>query len=540
MIMLIGTSDLDQNKPVIEIIRNLMLVRSPTARDLTREKTEMACKYHLERMTSNSEIIRLLTSYEKRKLLPLLIRKATRTISGVTVIAAMTKPYKCPQNVPCAYCPGGPAQGVPQSYTGYEPAAMRGAQNKYDPFKQVRTRIEQLEAIGHNVDKAELIIMGGTFPSTPLEYQRWFIQRCLDAITESKSASLEEAKKNAEASRIRNVGITVETRPDWAKEQNVDEMLNMGITRVEMGVQNPSNRIYRLVGREHTVQDVVEATRIMKDSGLKIVYHLMPGLPNSNPSKDLKMFKRIFSDQRFKPDMIKIYPCLVLKGTRIYEWFEKGDYTPYTTEEAADLVAEVKKIVPTWVRIMRVQRDIPAQLISAGVNKSNLRQLAQDKLEKEGVSCKCIRCREVGHRGRSGRKMSEPAAIRIFITRYEASDGEETFISAEDIESDSIIGYLRLRFPSDKAHRPEVSKQPCSIVRELHVCGSLVPVGKHLSNAWQHRGYGRILLGEAERISQENHDLKKILVISALGTKQYYKRLGYDYDGFYMSKRLEV
>ncbi len=530
---------MNQKEPVKEIIRNLMSIHSPDTGDLSREKARTASKYHLEKTTSNSEIICLLKSFERRKLLPLLRRKTIRTISGVTVIAAMTKPYKCPQNAPCAYCPGGPTQGVPQSYTGYEPAAMRGAQNKYNPYKQVKTRIEQLKAIGHKVDKAELIVMGGTFPATPIKYQRWFIQRCLDAITAKKSASLEEAKKNAESSKIRNVGITVETRPDWAKEHHVDEMLDMGVTRVEMGVQYPSDKIYHLVGRKHTVQDVVEATRIMKDSGLKIVYHLMPGLPSSNRSKDLNMFKKIFSDPRFKPDMIKIYPCLVLKDTKTYEWFEEGKYVPYTTEEAADLVAEIKKIVPTWVRIMRVQRDIPAQLIAAGVKKSNLRQLAQEKLEKEGVSCRCIRCREVGHKMRNSGQRSKPTEIEIFTTRYEASKGEEIFISAEDRERDILVGYLRLRFPSIEAHRVEVSKQPCSIVRELHVCGSLVPVGEHRSKAWQHKGYGGILLSEAERVSREDRGFRKILIISALGTKQYYKRLGYDYEGVYMSKRLE-
>jgi elongator complex protein 3 len=483
-------------------------------------------------------MIRLLRTEEKRKLLALLRRKATRTISGVTVVAAMTKPYPCPQAEPCAYCPGGPAMGVPQSYTGFEPAAMRGLQNDFNPFLQVKSRIEQLQAIGHNVDKIELIIMGGTFPATPLDYQTWFVQRCLDAITAKESSSLEEAKKNAEKSRIRNVGITVETRPDWAKEIHVDHMLNMGVTRVEMGVQNPNDKIYRLVGRTHTVRDVVESTRIMKDAGLKIVYHLMPGLPGSNRKKDLQAFKRIFTDPRFKPDMIKIYPCLVLKNTTAYKWYRESVFRPYTNEEAVDLIAEIKKNVPRWVRIMRVQRDIPAPLIVAGVNRSNLRQLVQQKLTKEGTKCECIRCREVGHRTRSKVKL-DSHEVDLLTTHYEASEGDEIFISAEDLKNDVLIGYLRLRIPSEKAHRQEVKAKPCSIVRELHVYGSLVPVGKHFDNAWQHKGYGSILLAKAESITGEDYDLKKILVISALGTKQYYKRLGYMYDGVYMSKTLE-
>jgi elongator complex protein 3 len=528
--------NLSETGAIREIIETLMRISSPTRADLNRAKMQAAAKYQLGKIPSNSEIICALKAEEKRKLLPLLRRKAVRTISGVTVIAVMTKPYPCPQHEPCAYCPGGPPFGVPQSYTGFEPAAMRGLQNEFDPYKQVKSRMEQFQAIGHKVDKIELIVMGGTFPATPLDYQSWFVQRCLDAITDKESATLEEAKKNAESSRIRNVGITVETRPDWAKEKNVDHMLNMGVTRVELGVQNPSNEIYRLVGRMHSVDDVVEATRIMKDSGLKVLYHLMPGLPNSNPKKDLEMFKEIFSNPDFMPDMIKIYPCLVLKDTKAYDWYSEGKYRPYTTEEAANLVMEIKKIVPSWIRIMRVQRDIPSPLILAGVKKSNLRQLVQRKMMEQSVKCRCIRCREVGHRIAFDDVKPSMEKVGIQITRYSASEGKELFISAEDTENDVLIGYLRLRIPSEKAHRPEINAEPCSIVRELHVYGPLVPVGKHLAKAWQHKGYGEILLGEAERITHDEYSFKKILVISGLGTKQYYMRFGYQHDGLYMSK----
>jgi elongator complex protein 3 len=531
--------NLKADKPLREIIDSLMQIPSPTHDDLNHLKVQTSAKYRLEKVPSNSEIICLLRVEEKSKLLPLLRRKRARIISGVTVIAVMTKPYPCPQPEPCAYCPGGPSLGVPQSYTGFEPAAMRGLQNKFDPFLQVRTRIEQLQAIGHSVDKVELIIMGGTFPATPLDYQKWFIQHCLEAISKKRSIGLEEAKKNAETSRIRNVGITVETRPDWAKETHVNHMLDMGVTRVEMGVQSPSDEIYHLVGRTHSVQDVVEATRIMKDAGLKVAYHMMPGLPSSDSKKDLKAFKRIFIDPNFKPDMIKIYPCLVLKDTKAYKWYVEGTYRPYTNEEAASLIAEIKKIIPSWIRVMRVQRDIPAPLIVAGVNRSNLRELVQDRLKEKGIKCRCIRCREVGHRIETDKVRPNPKNVGILTTLYDASEGKEIFISAEDPENDILIGYIRLRIPSAKAHRPEIKTDPCSIVRELHIYGSLVPVGKHSAQAWQHKGYGGILLAEAQRISREDYDLKKILVISALGTKRYYMRFGYEYDGVYMSKSLE-
>jgi elongator complex protein 3 len=530
---------LTMKKPLREIIETLMTLRSPTRDDVNRVKMQVAAKHQLELMPSNVELMRSLKREEKNKLLPLLRRKTTRTISGVTVVAVMTKPHPCPQPEPCAYCPGGPHVGVPQSYTGFEPAAMRGLQNKFDPYSQIKSRISQLKAIGHKVDKIELIVMGGTFPATPPEYQTWFIQRCLDAIIGKNSTSLEKAKKNAETSRVRNVGITVETRPDWAKEAQVDQMLNMGVTRVELGVQNPDDRIYRLVGRTHTVHDVVEATRIMKDSGLKIAYHMMPGLPKSSPEKDLKAFKTIFKKPDFKPDMIKIYPCLVLEGTRVHDWYCEGIYKPYSTEEAADLIAEVKKIVPPWVRIMRVQRDIPAQLIVAGAKRSDLRQLVQERLREEGLRCRCIRCREVGHRTAANGVVPDLEKVKVLRTRYAASEGEEIFLSVEDRKNDVLIGYLRLRVPSGKAHRPEVRAKPCTIIRELHVYGPLVPVGKHSVKAWQHKGYGGILLAEAERVTKEDYGLKRILVISALGTKQYYMRFGYQHNGVYMSKDLE-
>jgi len=528
-----------EEKALREIIETLMVLPSPTSEHLNRVKMQIASKYQLKKVPANSELIRVLKVEEKQKLLPLLRRKITRTISGVTIIAVMTQPYPCPQPEPCAYCPGGPPFGVPQSYTGFEPATMRGLQNRFDPYLQVKNRIEQLQAIGHNVDKVELIVMGGTFPATPFDYQIWFIQRCLDAITCKESVSLEEAKKNAETSIVRNVGITVETRPDWAKTTHIDHMLGMGVTRVELGVQNPNDEIYHLVGRKHTVKDVIEATRIMKDAGLKIVYHMMPGLPGSSIGQDLAAFKEIFTNSDFKPDMIKIYPCLVLKGTKAYKWYCEDDYRPYTTEEAAELIVEVKKIIPPWIRIMRIQRDIPAKLIVAGVKRSNLRQLVQQKLKEQGIRCRCIRCREVGHRILNDKVKPNPENIEILKFHYKASKGEEIFISAEDTENDVLVGYLRLRIPSESAHRPEIKAKSCTIVRELRVYGPLVPVGKHLTEAWQHKGYGEILLSEAERITKEDYGYKKIIVISALGTKQYYMRFGYRYDGVYMSKMLE-
>jgi elongator complex protein 3 len=522
-----------------EIIDNLMQLNKPTQTDLHLLKTRTAAKHHLKHVPSNAELIATLTPQQRRKLLPILRRKNTRTISGVTVIAVMTKPSPCPQPEPCTYCPGGPTRDTPQSYTGHEPAAMRGKQNQYDPYMQVRSRMEQLTAIGHKVDKIELIVMGGTFPATPQQYQQSFIQRCLDAITNKTSSTLEEAKHNAENSKTRNVGITIETRPDWAKQEHINALLNMGVTRIELGVQNPDDKIYHLVGRTHTVQDVKQATQTCKDAGLKVAYHLMPGMPGSNPKKDLAAFKRVFTNPDFKPDMLKIYPCLVMENTKTHEWYQNGTYKPYSTEEAANLIAELKKTIPPWIRIMRVQRDIPAKLIIAGVKKSNLRQLVHEKLASQGVECQCIRCREIGHHIAIGETAPDPYDIKIQTTHYEASEGQEIFISAEHPETNTLVGYLRLRIPSTKAFRPEILAKPSAIVRELHVYGPLVPVGKHTAKAWQHKGFGEKLLNEAEHVARDEFELKKILVISALGTKRYYKRFSYEHDGVYVSKSLE-
>jgi len=315
-------------------------------------------------------------------------------------------------------------------------------------------------------------------------------------------------------------------------------MLSMGVTRVELGVQTVFNDIYTHVDRGHTVEDVVEATRVLKDSGMKVCYHMMPGLPGSTFSRDLEAFQVIFNDPSFKPDMLKIYPCLVIKGTRIHDWWLNDRYEPYTTEEAAELIAQVKKMIPPWVRVMRIQRDIPAGLIMAGVKRSDLRQLALQKLRSQSLSCRCIRCREGGHRTLNDNVMPDHEKIQVQKLEYESSGGTEFFISVEDPHNDVLIGYLRLRAPSEKAHRSEIYSDASTIVRELHVYGDLVPVGRRVAEAWQHKGYGALLLSEAERVSLEELNRKKILITSALGTKQYYKALGYDYDGPYVSKRL--
>jgi elongator complex protein 3 len=495
----------------------------------------------LAKPPSNSELLAAATVEERGKILQLLKLKPVRSISGVSVITVMPKPYPCPKDEPCVYCPGGPNSGTPQSYSGHEPAAMRAIQNDFDPYRQVKSRIEQLRVIGHEVDKVELIIFGGTLTAYPQDYLESFVTQCLNAMSGASARTIEEAQAAAETAPIRVSDITLETRPDCCKELQVDLMLRLGATRVELGVQTVYDDVYKLVNRGHTVEDVAEATRIARDAGFAVIYHCMPNLVGSTYERDLEAFKIIFEDERFKPDAIKIYPTLVMPGTKLHQMWERGEYKPYPFEKIVELISEVKKRVPKWVRIQRIQRDIPVNLIADGVKRGDLRVLVQERLRQEGARCHCIRCREVGHVERELGLKPDPEEVRLKVERYRASEGEELFLSFEDIERDILIGLLRLRLPSEKAHRLEAKAAWATLVRELHVYGPLVPVGGRAeapTSAWQHRGYGAKLLEEAERISREEFDARKVIVLAGIGTRNYYRRFGYEREGPYMIKEL--
>jgi elongator complex protein 3 len=500
---------------------------------LNRIKLEFCRKHELSWMPRNSDIIGALPQHVKERLAPNLRLKKVRSISGINVIGVMSSPRGCPHGR-CVFCPM--EKGFPMSYTSGEPAAMRGFQSGYDPFLQIRSRLEQLKAIGHVPSKVELVIQGGTFLAAPADYQENFVLKCLDAINGADSSTLEEAKQRAEFSEIRNVGLTVETKPDWCKRPHIDQMLRFGATRVEIGVQVIDDDIYTLTNRGHTVKDVVEAFQMAKDAGFKIVAHMMPGLPGSDFQKDLDSFRMLFEDPRFCPDMLKIYPCLVMDGTELYEWWRRGHYRPYDAEQAADLIARVKEFVPPWIRIMRVHREFPVQLIKSGVKKGNLRELALRRLRERGKRCRCIRCREVGHRMLKEKATVDPNRVRFDTMEYEASGGKEFFIPLEEPDADALIGYVRLRLPSAEAYRSEIDSAT-GMIRELHVYGLEVPVGLRYEGAWQHTGLGRKLLAEAEKTAEE-HRVNRILVLSALGTKGYYRKSGYSAVGPYMGKAL--
>ncbi|MCS7139475.1 MAG: tRNA uridine(34) 5-carboxymethylaminomethyl modification radical SAM/GNAT enzyme Elp3 [Candidatus Nezhaarchaeota archaeon] len=519
----------------LEIAKRILESPPQSIVELNRIKIEVAKTYRIK-PPKNSDILRACNYDEKLK--PILKAKKVRSISGIIPVAVMVKPHPCPHGR-CIYCPGGLEVGTPASYTGQEPAGRRAKEHNYDPYLQVKSRINQLREIGHCVDKVEIIILGGNFTYLPHDYQKWFVKRCLDAVNDFEARDLEEAKLMAERAKIRISCLSAETRPDWFKREHANSMLEMGFTRVELGVQTVFDDIYELINRGHTVNDVVEAFKVAKDCGFEVIAHFMLGLPGSDPKRDLEMFKVVFNDPRFKPDCIKIYPTLVLKGTKLYEMWLKGEYKPYSSEEAAEIIAEIKKMIPRWIRIQRVQRDIPAHLIIDGVKRSDLRLLALKKLESLGLRCNCIRCREAGHV--KIKKGVEPRIenIKLRVERYEASDGVEVFLSFEDTLNDILVGLLRLRIPSSNAFRPEVRERPSAVVRVLHVYGDVVPVGERISGAWQHKGYGSMLLKEAERIAVEEYDVEKVLVLSAIGVKEYYARHGYRRDGVYMAKTIK-
>jgi len=477
-------------------------------------KLKLCKKYGFGDVPPNSDVLANVLPEDRKLLTPFLLKKPTRTISGVAVVAVMTSPHDCPHGR-CAFCPGGVGNNSPQSYTGKEPA------NAFDPWMQVRDRVTQLTEIGHKTDKIDLIVMGGTFTSREPEYQEWFVRRCFDALNGRDSPTLEEAQRLNEASEHRCVGLTVETRPDVFTPEQIDRVMRLGATRVELGVQILDDDVLRGVDRGHGIAEVRECTRNCRDRGLKVCYHMMPGLPGSSPENDLKCFKRVFEDPDFRPDMLKFYPVLVVAGTKLYDMWEAGEYSPYLEETAVPLLSQMKAVVPEYVRIQRIQRDIPVTEISAGIHKSNIRQLVGDYMSEHGMECRCIRCREVGHRGTS---LDDPDRVALKDTVYEACGGTEHFVALE--YDDAIVGYIRVRLDSN----------PEATIRELKVFGRVVSIGDE-GEDWQHRGYGRRLVSEAERIAAEA-GRSRIRVTSGVGVRGYYRSLGFSEDLPYMAKDL--
>ncbi len=456
-----------------------------------------------------------------------IVRKPTRSLSGVAVVAVMTAPARCPHGR-CTYCPGGLENGAPQSYTGEEPSALRGAQFHWDAAAIARHRIRALEEIGHPTSKVEVIVMGGTFPARPQGYQASVLQGIYDGLNAAPSTSLAEAIEANAVGPHRVVGLTVETRPDWCDGRVLPFLVDAGVTRVELGVECLTDEVLLAVGRAHGSAEVEHATREARDRGLKVGYHLMLGLPGMDPERDLGDFRRLWAEEGLRPDFLKIYPTLVLPSTGLFEEWRQGRYAPYDTATAVELLARMKRELPPWVRIHRIQRDIPARLIAAGVRASNVRQLALDRLARQGERCRCLRCREAGRTA-----SPPPEAFELTRTDYAAAAGREVFLAFEEPRSEAVAGYLRLRFPS--ALTDGGLDRP--VVRELKVLGRVVDVGESAAGqeAFQHRGFGQRLLAEAEGLAREA-GADRLYVRSAVGTREYYQHRGYRREGPQMVK----
>ncbi len=474
----------------------------------------------------------------------LLVRRGVRSLSGVAVVTVLTKPYPCPGR--CVYCPTDAR--MPKSYLPDEPAAARALGHRFDPFRQTAWRLMALAANGHPTDKVELIVKGGTWSSYPWDYQRWFIKRCFDACNAfgrsgSRAArTLAAAQSRNENAQARIIGLTLETRPDRITPTEIVRLRDLGCTRVELGVQSVDDRILAAVKRGHDTAAVVRAASSLRAAGFKTDFHLMPQLPGATPSSDLAEIEEIFSNPDYRPDMIKIYPCTVVPQAELYGWWKAGRYTPYPDDELVEmLIAAKSRHVPRWCRISRLIRDIPSNNIVAGNAMTNLRETVQREMKKRGLTCRCLRCREIGHAAKTAPHLHR-ARPRLFDDSYEASGGTEHFLSFEDRSRRAIFAFCRLRLPPQPpdaeiaALLPEIDG--AAFVRELHTYGQLVPIAGRTARASQHTGLGRRLLAEAERLAAAA-GFRRLAVIAGVGVRPYYRKLGYRLVGTYMVKKLE-
>ncbi len=453
--------------------------------------------------------------------------KPMRTQSGVAPVAVMTKPYPCPGR--CLFCPS--EECMPKSYLSGEPGAMRGIQNDFDPYQQVAGRISSLIRIGHGTDKIELIILGGTWSAYAHDYQEWFIQRCFDAMNGCESASLEEAQQINETAEHRSVGVVIETRPDWVNPDEARRLRRLGVTKVQMGVQSLDDRILALNLRDHSVEDTRKAVRMLRLAGFKLHLHWMPNLLGATPELDLVDFRLLWDDPAIRPDELKIYPTALLRNAALFAYWERGAYYPYERETVVTLIAACKELVPRYCRLSRIIRDIPSQQIVAGYQISNLRQAIQRQMHERGVHCQCIRCREIGVRRTAGE-------LRLDDLIYDADVTEEHFLSFVSSD-DHLAAFLRLSLPHDRQASAELFPElcGCAMIREVHVYGPALDIGSDSEGEAQHRGLGRRLIERAEAIAHTN-GYERLAVISAIGTRGYYRQRGFEPAGLYMVKTI--
>ncbi len=468
--------------------------------------------------------------------------KPVRTLSGVTTVTVLTKPYPCPGK--CIFCPT--EAYMPKSYLKDEPGAARAFQNKFDPFEQVSSRLAEYSAVGHPTDKIECLILGGTWSSYRRDYQEWFVRRCFDAMNGTEQPLVDEPGEHAttpvslekihraqqinEDTAHRNVGLVIETRPD---EINADELVwlrRLGVTKVQMGAQSLDNRVLALNQRGHTAEDTLRATTLLRAAGFKIVLHWMPNLLGATLESDRADFIRLWQDG-YAPDEIKIYPTQLLESAELYQYWKRGEYTPYTTEELIQLIADLKTTIPEYCRVNRIIRDIPSIHVVEGNKRTSLRQDVLTELKHRGQSCRCIRCREIRT------QKVEPQTLRLDDLVYAPAMAEEHFLSFVSPD-DRIAGYLRLSLPSLDAPRLGMfDLEGAALIREVHVYGQSLAVGAEQTGAAQHIGLGTNLIEEAASIARAQ-GFSRMAVIAAVGTRNYYQKRGFERGELYMVKDL--
>ncbi len=451
--------------------------------------------------------------------------KPVRTLSGVTTVTVLTKPYPCPGK--CIFCPTDVR--MPKSYLPDEPGARRGVEHNFDPYGQVASRLQGLQAVGHPVDKVELLILGGSWCAYRRDYHEWYIQRCFDAMNGVESTSLEEAQMLNESAASRNVGLVIETRPTDINPAELAWLRKLGVTKLQMGAQSLDDRILELNQRGHTVAQTHQAVALLRAAGFKVVLHWMPNLLGASLESDHADFARLWDD--LCPDEIKIYPTQLLANAELYEYWQRGEYTPYTTQELIDLIADLKPTIPRYCRVNRVVRDIPSVNVVEGNKRTSLRLDIQQELKRRGTPCQCIRCREVR------KKTVEAESLRLEDIVYPAGGAEEHFLSYVTPE-DALAGFLRLSLPGP--HSPATGLEDlidAAIIREVHVFGQSLAVGAEGNGAAQHVGLGTELLQRAEAIAIDK-GFRRMAVISAIGTRLYYLERGFERGELYLVKSL--
>ncbi len=496
-------------------------------REMLLTKRKVCRELGMHNIPKNGEILNYFSQDEREKYASFMVSKPVRILSGVNVVAVMTKPYDCPHGT-CIFCPGGTKFNTPQSYTGFEPAARRALMNNYDPYKQVTARLKHYLFMGYNPQKIEVIVIGGTFTTLPKDYVKEYVTNVYKAMNEfhgdKVDGDLETQKGFNETAKVRCVAFAAETKPERCADEDIERMLDFGITRIELGVQSIYDDVLLKNNRGHTINDVIDASRRLKNYGYKVDYHIMLNLPFSDKEKDRETIRQIYNNEDFKPDAIKIYPTLVIRGTGLYEMWKRGNYNPYPIEEVVDVIAESEINAPKWLRIMRIERDIPSTFIENGIKVTNLRQLIDQRIAEMGKRANDIRSREIGHV-----KLSKPVRVALNRENYRSVNGNEIFLSIDDMNNNAIIAFLRLRIADN-------SKE--GFVRELHVYGEHLNINENKQDSFQHKGFGKALLAEAERITKEEYAINKINVISGVGVREYYRNIGYKRYKWYMSKEL--